>query len=239
MMVAQYQVLLERTLPQYISLSRLRCIKDMVKKINLEQEEKQAELIDSIITANFPNAGIEQDLGAAIILTNPSNPKQAWAQMKEDITNSINARLGGIVKKLEEGMSRGVHHYYSEDGGYKVKRMSDNDAWYSDFYKQYKRRPNQTELLEMAREVYKGGGEKYGMPEYTFEATEEMQEDFDSLDNTFKEMYALEDIKGKIGDLTASEMTVVRSLTPSGYKVYQQAKNSSGAVIPTCRRQAE
>lgn len=76
----------------------------------------------------------------------------------------------------------------------------------------------------MAREVYKGGGEKYGMPEYTFEVTEDMQSDFDSLDNAFEEMYALDGIKGKIDNLTASEMAVVRSLTPSGYKVYQAAR---------------
>lgn len=197
---------------------------DMAKKINVEQDRQQAELIDGIITANFPEAGIEQDLGAAVILTNPANPKQAWVQMKRDITDSIDARLGGIVKRLEEGMSRGVHYYYSEDSGYSVKRMTDNDAWYGEFYKKYKRRPNKAELREMAREVYKGGGEKYGMPEYTFEVTEDMQADFDSLDNAFEEMYALDGIKDKVDNLTASEMAVVRSLTPSGYKVYQAAR---------------
>lgn len=61
--------------------------------------------------------------------------------------------IGGIVKNIEEGMSRVVHYYYSEESGYSVKRMSDNDAWYGDFYKQHKRRPNKAELLEMAREV--------------------------------------------------------------------------------------
>lgn len=122
------------------------------------------------------------------------------------------------------GICKHLFFAYSKAGGYAVKRMSDNDAWYGDFYKEHKRRPNKAELLEMAREVYKGGGEKYAMPEYTFEVTEERKADFDALDNAFEEMYALEDIKDKIDDLTASEMAVVRSLTPSGYKVYQQAK---------------
>lgn len=197
---------------------------DMAKSINLEQEEKQAELIDAIIRERFPEEGVEQDMGAACILMNPANPKEAWKQMMRDVTDSINARLGGIVKNLEEGMSRGVHHYYSEESGYSVKRMSDNDACYGEFYKQHKRRPNKAELLEMAREVYKGGGDKYGMPEHTFEATEEMQEDFDALDQDFANMEVLEDIKEKIDTLPASEMAIMRGLTPSGYKVYQQAR---------------
>ncbi len=197
---------------------------DMVKKINIEQEEKQAELIDAIIRERFPEEGVAQDMGAACILMNPANPKEAWKQMMRDVTDSINARLGGIVKNLEEGMSSGVHYYYSEESGYSVKRMSDNDAWYGDFYKQHKRRPNKAEILEMAREVYKGNGDKYGIPEHTFEATEEMQEDFDSLDQDFANMEVLENIKEKIDTLPASEMALMRGLTPSGYKVYQQAR---------------
>ncbi|MBQ6713157.1 MAG: hypothetical protein IJN28_05165 [Selenomonadales bacterium] len=197
---------------------------EMAKSISIEQEEKQAELIDGIITANFPEAGIEQDMGAAIILSNPSNPMQAWKQMKHDTETAINARLGNIVKKLEEGMSRGIHMYYSDEIGHPAKRMSDNDEWYSDFYKQHKRKPNKAELWEMAREIYKGGGERYQMPEYTFEATDEMQEDFDALDQDFANLDILNDIKGKVENLTASEMAVVRGLTPSGYKVYQAAR---------------
>lgn len=197
---------------------------EMAKSISIEQEEKQAELIDGIITANFPEAGIEQDMGAAIILSNPSNPMQAWKQMKHDTETAINARLGNIVKKLEEGMSRGVHMYYSDEIGHPAKRMSDNDEWYSDFYKKHKRKPNKAELWEMAREIYKGGGERYQMPEYTFEVTDEMQEDFDALDQDFANLDILNNIKGKVENLTASEMAVVRGLTPSGYKVYQAAR---------------
>jgi hypothetical protein len=200
----------------------MQVAEDMVKSINVEQEQKQAELIDSIITANFPEAGIEQDMGAAVILTNPSNPKAAWKQMHTDTMNAINAKLNGIIVKLNEGMSRGVHVVYDEGGS--AKRVSDNDQWYGDFYKENKRKPNKRELLEMAREVYKGGGEKYQLFEYAFEPTEEMQEEFDALDNAFEEMYALEDIKDKIDNLTASEMSVVNGLTPSGYKVYQSVR---------------
>ena len=71
---------------------------------------------------------------------------QAWKQMKHDTETTINARLGSIVKKLEEGMNRGVHMYYSDEIGHPAKRMSDNDKWYSDFYKQHKRKPNKAKL---------------------------------------------------------------------------------------------
>lgn len=65
---------------------------NMVKKINIEQEEKQAELIDAIIRERFPEEGVEQDMVAACILMNPANPKEAWKQMMRDVTDSINAR---------------------------------------------------------------------------------------------------------------------------------------------------
>lgn len=102
--------------------------------------------------------------------------------------------------------------------------MSDNAEWYSDFYKEHKRKPNKAELLEMAREVYMGNGMKYGMAEYQFEATDEMQEDFDALDQEFANLEALNNIKDKTSDLTASEMAVMQGLSPSGYKVYQTAR---------------
>ena len=144
--------------------------------------------------------------------------------MYADTKTAIDARLGSIVANLKEGMNRGVHMYYSDEIGHPAKRMNDNDEWYSDFYKQHKRKPNKAELWEMAREIYKGGGERYQMPEYTFEVTDEMQEDFDALDQDFANLDILNDIKGKVENLTASEMAVVRGLTPSGYKVYQAAR---------------
>ena len=102
--------------------------------------------------------------------------------------------------------------------------MSDNAEWYSDFYKKHKRKPNKAELWEMARKVYMGNGMKYGMAEYQFEATDEMQEDFDALGQEFANLEALNNIKDKISDLTASEMAVMQGLSPSGYKVYQMAR---------------
>ena len=150
---------------------------------------------------------------------------QAWKQMKHDTETAINARLGSIVKKLEEGMSRGVHMYYSDEIGHPAKRMSDNDAWYGEFYKQHKRKPNERELLDMAREIYGGGGAKYGTAGIGYEnLPDEAQADIDALDRDFETLNVLEDIKGKVSQLTASEMTVTKGLSPSGYRVYQSVR---------------
>ena len=145
--------------------------------------------------------------------------------MKRDVETAINARLGSIVANLKEGMSRGTHVYVSDEIGHPAKRMSDNDAWYGEFYKQHKRKPNERELLDMAREIYGGGGAKYGMAGIGYEnLPDEAQSDIDALNKDFETLSVLEDIKGKVSQLTASEMTVTKGLSPSGYRVYLTAR---------------
>ncbi|MBP3400687.1 MAG: hypothetical protein J6K70_02870 [Selenomonadales bacterium] len=198
---------------------------ETAKRMNVQSEAEQAEVIHTVIVSNFPEEGAQQDMGAACILENPSNPYQAWKRMHADTKTAIDARLGSIVKNLKEGMSRGSHVYVSDEIGHGAKRMSDNDAWYGEFYKQHKRKPNERELLDMAREIYSGGGAKYGTAGIGYEnLPDEAQEDIDALDRDFETLNVLEDIKDKVSQLTASEMTVTRGLSPSGYRVYQTVR---------------
>ena len=195
---------------------------ETAKRMNLQSEAEQAEVIHTVIVSNFPEEGAQQDMGAACILENPSNPYQAWKRMYADTKTAIDARLGSIVKNLKEGMSRGNHVYVSDGIGHEAKRMSDNDAWYGEFYKQHKRKPNERELLDMAREIYGGGGAKYGAAGIGYEnLPDEAQADIDALDRDFETLNVLEDIKDTVSQLTASEMTVTKGLSPSGYRVYQ------------------
>lgn len=198
---------------------------ETAKRMDIQSEAEQAEVIHTIITSTFPEMGAEQDMGAACILENPSNPYQAWKRMYADTKTAIEARLGSIVANLKEGMNRGVHVYVSDGIGHEAKRMSDNDAWYGEFYKQHKRKPNERELLDMAREIYGGGGAKYGTAGIGYEnLPDEAQADIDALDRDFETLNVLEDIKDKVSQLTASEMTVTKGLSPSGYRVYQSAR---------------
>lgn len=198
---------------------------ETAKRMDIQSEAEQAEVIHTIITSTFPEEGAEQDMGAACILENPSNPYQAWKRMYADTKTAIDARLGSIVKNLKEGMSRGSHVYVSDGIGHEAKRMSDNDAWYGEFYKQHKRKPNERELLDMAREIYGGGGAKYGTAGIGYEnLPDEAQADIDALDRDFETLNVLEDIKDKVSQLTASEMTVTKGLSPSGYRVYQSVR---------------
>lgn len=198
---------------------------ETAKRMNLQSEAEQAEVIHTVIVSNFPEEGAQQDMGAACILENPSNPYQAWKRMYTDTKTAIDARLGSIVANLKEGMSRGSHVYVSDGIGHEAKRMSDNDAWYGEFYKQHKRKPNERELLDMAREIYGGGGAKYGTAGIGYEnLPDEAQADIDALDRDFETLSVLEDIKDKVSQLTASEMTVTKGLSPSGYRVYQSAR---------------
>ena len=221
--------------------------KNVLESINLKNEEKQAELIDAIIRENFPEDGIEQDIAAACILENPSNPKAAWQRMKRDVEESIASQLGGTLKDLERGMGQGVTDIYvdketgmeadvsdlkgkeetkNNSASYEHVVFSNNDYWYSKFFSEYGRKPTKREMLEIAREIYVGEGEKWGKE--GFEINEET-EHYLTINEEFKTLEALEAIKEKVAGLNAAEMTITQGLSPSAYKVYTTLRSVQAA----------
>lgn len=188
-----------------------------------KEEGKQADLIDTLIATAFPNAGPEQDLGAEIILSYPSDPANGWKAERNSAQNNIDNRLEPIYSKLREGMKQGVQTIaYGEDG--QRIRVSKNDQWYSDFYKEHKRPPTKAELQDIAIDIYKGNGAKYGFTDWeanTAELADAFKSHADELQTELDRVNLLDSIKPNLLNLSRAELGVMKGLSKEAVKVYQ------------------
>lgn len=177
-----------------------------------------------MIAANFPHDGAEQDLGAEIILSYPSDIANGWKAERNAAQTNLDNRLEPIYSRLREGMKQGVRLVEYGENGQKM-RISNNDAWYSDFYKEHKRPPNKTELQEIAIDIYKGNGGKYGFSDWeanTAELANAFKEHADEMQGEIDRINLLDSIKDKMLNLSRTELGVMKGLSKEAVKVYQE-----------------
>ena len=128
-----------------------------------------------------------------------------WKSELDRVQSDINSRLDPIIQALEAGMGNGVAKVRDDATGRYI-RISNNDPWYSDFYRTYKRRPTKTELRDMAYKIYVGEGYNLLPDSVARNAEEEaayaeLKEDIDGLMEYEEELLSykgeMEQYKGK------------------------------------------
>lgn len=128
-----------------------------------------------------------------------------WKSELDRVQSDINSRLDPIIQALEAGMGNGVAKVRDDATGRYI-RISNNDPWYSDFYKTYKRRPTKAELRDMAYKIYVGEGYNLLPDSVARNADEEaayaeLKEDIDGLMEYEEELLSykgeMEQYKGK------------------------------------------
>lgn len=128
-----------------------------------------------------------------------------WKSELDRVQSDINSRLEPIIQALEAGMGNGVAKVRDDATGRYI-RISNNDPWYSDFYKTYKRRPTKAELRDMAYKIYVGEGYNLLPDSVARNADEEaayaeLKEDIDGLMEYEEELLSykgeMEQYKGK------------------------------------------
>lgn len=128
-----------------------------------------------------------------------------WKSELDRVQNDINSRLDPIIQALEAGMGNGVAKVRDDATGRYI-RISNNDPWYSDFYRTYKRRPTKAELRDMAYKIYVGEGYNLLPDSVARNADEEaayaeLKEDIDGLMEYEEELLSykgeMEQYKGK------------------------------------------
>ena len=118
-----------------------------------------------------------------------------YAEALDNVQNNIDAELNPIIENLKAGMGHKADVIYvdtetaqtlnfddveerdTSDKRYKKQFVSNNAAWYQNWYKKNKHRPNRQELVELARDIYSGKDE-YGYYEGAFmgQSLQEMQD---------------------------------------------------------------
>lgn len=128
-----------------------------------------------------------------------------WKSELDRVQSDINSRLDPIIQALEAGMGNGVAKVRDDATGRYI-RISNNDPWYSDFYRTYKRRPTKAELRDMAYKIYVGEGYNLLPDSVARNAEEEaayaeLKEDIDGLMEYEEELLGykgeMEQYKGK------------------------------------------
>lgn len=128
-----------------------------------------------------------------------------WKSELDRVQSDINSRLDPIIQALEAGMGNGVAKVRDDATGRYI-RISNNDPWYSDFYKTYKRTPTKAELRDMAYKIYVGKGYNLLPDSVARNADEEaayaeLKEDIDGLMEYEEELLSykgeMEQYKGK------------------------------------------
>lgn len=115
--------------------------------------------------------------------------------------------------------------FQNEDGS--GVRVSNNEQWYRDFYKEHGRAPTQTELLDMARAMVAGeatapkveGWWLTNLSESEAKGMEQQKAELGQLDENIE---TLESIKERMKELDGVELKLTAGLTAEGYSVYRR-----------------
>ena len=211
-------------------------IREAMTEAHEEAVKQQIDIMEAILGEWFPvaeNAGEdmkrrmerEKDMAGAAILTRMDNPMQGWHELYKKAKQARQAMLQPALDALARGMKQGVDIIQNEDGS--GVRVSNNEQWYRDFYKEHGRAPTQTELLDMARAMVAGeatapkveGWWLTNLSESEAKGMEQQKAELGQLDENIE---TLESIKERMKELDGVEIKLTAGLTAEGYSVYRR-----------------
>lgn len=215
--------------------------------------DKQTKLIEGIADEYFPtdkdgmkNKAQRETLMSAVIMR-PENPAQGWRQMRKDLQAELDNAIAPALQALHEGMGKGgiILPTEDENGNKTYVRASENDEWYRNFYKLYKRQPTKAELEDMAIAMVTGDPSAPKVPGWVAtdkETAKAMAQTKKTIDAIRKQLQVLDDVKEAASSLTGAEVNAIQGLTPEGYHVYRaitkQLRSAGGATSRVARLNA-
>lgn len=139
--------------------------KERIQRYREEMRPKVTEAVDNEPLYTASHDAVEYTSGGKLpktiarrYLDSNAQVYRDWKTELDRVQQEINDKLDPIVQALKSGMGNGVSIVRDEATGRYI-RFSNNDPWYSEFYKTYKRRPSETELRDMAYKIYTGEGQ--------------------------------------------------------------------------------
>ena len=211
-------------------------IREAMTEAHEEAVKQQIDIMEAILGEWFPvaeNAGEdmkrrmerEKDMAGAAILTRMDNPMQGWHELYKKAKQARQAMLQPALDALARGMKQGVDIIQNEDGS--GVRVSNNEQWYRDFYKEHGRAPTQTELLDMARAMVAGEAtapkvEGWWLTNLSESEAKGMEQQKAELGQLDENMETLESIKERMKELDGVELKLTAGLTAEGYSVYRR-----------------
>lgn len=182
--------------------------------------DKSDAISDEIMQEHFRNAdAIEQDAARDVVYRNPydlqSSYKEALKDARKQYEDAVNFKYYWTYKP--QGVSIIVadtdgHDNVQTGRGY---RMSNNEPWYSDMYKEYGGKATKEQMLDVA---YKNERAELAA------SSPELLPQWDANVETAKQRYeTLRDMGGKFEGLSHSDYALRKTFSKEGVAVYQDA----------------
>lgn len=164
-----------------------------------EAAKKKAEIVKGFIDENFPDAN-EREMAVAATLQDAVSPAKGWRTLYKDIVSERDELLRPALDALDRGMGNGVDIVPVDDDGRGI-RVSNNEPWYRDFYKEHGRVPRKGELIDLAYLLTVGDSsapQVEGWMPSSQGAVDAMQEARAQLDELNGYIHTLENIKERM-----------------------------------------
>lgn len=230
------------------SMARMRengktIIEDYKKNFD-KMMKRQEKLADAIIENNMENASAEQkEILRQVMFSNISNPAQAWNDLWKICNDELQEKIAPALEALKRGMGNtGLMEIEDERGNKKTVRYTENDEWYRNFYKTFKRRPTKAELEDMAIAMVTGDSNApkvAGWIPDSAEAQAEYEKNRPVIEQLKHNLDLLDSVKEEAKKLTGVEMELTQGLTPEAFKVYRAISswtNKAGGKIARAGR---
>lgn len=189
--------------------------------------QRQQNLIDMIAKEFLPEGTTDEQKDAlrAVMMQNLSNPAQGWNELRKSYMDELYNRIGPALDALKKGMGNaGLMEVDDEQGNKKTIRYTENDEWYRNFYKTFKRQPTQAELEDMAIAMTIGDSaapKVAGWIVDSAEAQEAFEQEKPIIDSLKHSIELLDSIKTEAKKLTGVEMELTEGMSPEAFKVYR------------------
>ena len=164
-----------------------------------EAAKKKAEIVKGFIDENFPDAN-EREMAVAATLQDAVSPAKGWRTLYKDIVADRDELLRPALDALDRGMGNGVDIIQNGEDGRGI-RVSNNEPWYRDFYKEHGRPPRKGELIDLAYLLTVGDSsapQVEGWMPSSQEDVDAMQEARAQLDELNGYIHTLENIKERM-----------------------------------------
>ncbi|MBQ6481701.1 MAG: hypothetical protein IJI45_11330 [Anaerolineaceae bacterium] len=230
------------------SMARMRengktIIEDYKKNFD-KMVKRQEKLADAIIENNMKNASAEQKaILRQVMLSNISNPAQAWNDLRKMYNDELQEKIAPALEALKRGMGNAeLMETQDEQGNTKTVRYTENDEWYRNFYKTFKRKPTKAELEDMAIAMVtedSNAPKVAGWIPDSAEAQAEFEKNRPVIEQLKNNIAQLDSVKEEAKKLTGVEMELTQGLTPEAFKVYRAIfgwTNKAGGKIARAGR---
>ena len=172
-----------------------------------EAAKKKAEVVKDFIDTHFPDAA-EREMAVIATMQDAVSPAKGWRTLYKDFVAERDELLRPAMDALGRGMGNGVDIVPIDDDGRGI-RVSNNEPWYQDFYKENGRAPRKSELMDLAYLLTVGDSSAPRVENWMPSSQEDvdaMQGAKAHLDELNSYIHTLENIKERMMQMDSEEL---------------------------------